>query len=1060
MYPHPSILLCAALGLAPQLALAQPIQIPADRSVAPVRKDIGDGLCATIVHVQDPVQHGIPFKQIDDALAVLNQSSQLVEDGRTSSVYRVVNLRNNDQAACGDYNGGFLLPFSDNPGAVPQGNDRNFAIRLRGYINVDVNDAQKLRRTLGILADDGARLTIGDVPITVPDVSEQHASRRLQQIQYQQPGLYPIELVYYNNGSVGVLQLAQTTELIPENTRPTNLSAMGLSLVGSPFGNIYANTELYTARFGKVQACVDCTSDSACASGSYCAKDWGSSKQEGLCQPCNSADRCGPSCAACTGATPYCSEGSCIPCPAGMSCGGIELCSFAKGACAEQSAQNQNQAYLGGCSTVPGKATSQRELQETAGVVLLALLLLRRRRRPVGLRFATLAIAIASPLAAHAQPSPNGQIGGALQLPGAAISANSQTFHPAIGPNNIITVEGSQPGKRLRPMLSALFEYSHLPLRLVSLDNRQRLADTVPSITSLHLLTGMGFTRRLSLAMDLPVVLYQQFDRATPIADVPNAPLAFGIADLRLVAKISILDNSRGGLGLAFVPQATFPTGDGTQLRGDDAYGIEPRLALDYRTRSGALIALNVGFLGRTSSQLVRLMEVSSQVRYGLGLFLPLAERFGLLAEVAGGTSTSRVENGLIYSPLEGHIGGSWTRPSGLHLSFGGGGGFTQAIGSPQFRLFASIGYLPVEKKARREEPPPAPAPAPVPAQAPPTGRLLVEKSGAGTGLVLSTPYGIDCGQSCSSEFTLGGQVLLRAYPSLGSHLVGWSGPCSGTEDCVAMVQESTRIGVEFALNEEKGGTLTIEKEGDGTGTVVSDPASIFCGKLCAAKFALGQEVHLAAKADKDSRFAGWEGPCTGIEPCVMMVQGDTRIKARFIKSQIIVTQKKLDLQGHVIHFETARAKIAIDSYHLLDEIAVILKQYSQMQLRIEGHADSVPFRVPGGNLQLSKTRAAAVVQYLIDHGIAEGRLSSEGFGDSCPVDTNQTAEGRQNNRRTEFLIVDPATGKYQRTPCVSWTPAPMAQSAKKPGRQAAQLPRQTSSQQQRPLASEPSLAK
>src|SRR5262249_55523261 len=154
----------------------------------------------------------------------------------------------------------------------------------------------------------------------------------------------------------------------------------------------------------------------------------------------------------------------------------------------------------------------------------------------------------------------------------------------------------------------------------------------------------------------------------------------------------------------------------------------------------------------------------------------------------------------------------------------------------------------------------------------------------------------------------------------------------------------------------------------------------------------------------------GWEGPCTGVEPCQILLRGDTHVRARFIKKQILVTSQKLDLQGSVIHFETAKSRILIDSYHLLDEVAVILKASSQMKLRIEGHTDGVPYGARGGNQQLSRDRAAAVVQYLVAHGIAGGGLSSAGFGDPCPVSTNRTPEGRQANRRTEFLIVDGQT--------------------------------------------------
>ena len=237
--------------------------------------------------------------------------------------------------------------------------------------------------------------------------------------------------------------------------------------------------------------------------------------------------------------------------------------------------------------------------------------------------------------------------------------------------------------------------------------------------------------------------------------------------------------------------------------------------------------------------------------------------RGGSPAAASGGTSVNNLLGGNIYSPLEGHVGGRWVHSSGVNVNLGTGLGFTQAVGSPQFRMFLSVGYLPVEKK-------------PVVVVVPPArGRLLAEKSGSGTGTVTSIPAGISCGQSCSADFKLGAQVVLTAQPGPDSRFIGWSGPCSGTGDCAVVMTGATRVGVEFARNEELRGTVTIEKEGEGLGIIASEPAGISCGKLCTASFRQDQELRLTAVPEKDSRFSGWEGPCTGLEPCTLVVRGD-----------------------------------------------------------------------------------------------------------------------------------------------------------------------------------------
>lgn len=1009
--------LLPGLLLIPALAAAQPLAIPSQSKVAAPRKDVGDGLCATVVHVQDPALGMVPFSSVDDAIGTLNKTqSRVTEDARTSSVFSRVNFKNNEPVAIGDFTDDLLFPYSDNPGASPPGNDRNFVLRLRGYINIDAADSAGLQRTLGVFADDGARLTVGGALVTVPDLDQRIASRRIRQVQYGSAGMYPIELVYYQNGSNAVLELSQSDVLVPENTKLTNLRDLGFTLVGSPRPNLFVNTELYTARAGEAPTCTECASDAACGKGNYCVKDWGPTPPDGLCQVCNVPDHCGPDCRICSGNTRICHQGGCVQCLSDSDCAAGDSCNLTLHSC---QTPIQDWRYVGGCSAggiLAGRSQAS-PLAMVAALSILALIGLRLRRRR-GLRGLLTLLIIAA--------------AGLLPTPARAeLSVNTQTFHPAIGAENIITVEGSRTGQRFRPILTGLIEYGHRPLRLIDNASGQTLAETVRHITTLHMIGGVALTRWFQLGLDLPIVLYQDFDRATPAADVPNTPASYGLGDVRVVGKVRLLNNSKSGIGLAFVPQFTFPSGDGKQLRGDDAYGIEPRFALDYRSQGGAIIALNLGFLGRTSDQVLRNLRISSQVRYGLGMYVPLPEGFGLMGEFAGGTSVATEPNGPIYSPLEGHVGGRWAHRSGFQLNLGTGMGFTDAPGSPKFRFFASVGYAPMEREKVSDPPKPTTAP------------ILVEKSGSGAGLITSLPGGIDCGQACSAEFKLGSQIVFRALPNATSRFIGWSGPCSGTEDCVVVLRGPTSIRAEFAHAEERRASLTVEKDGEGQGEILSDPSGIACGKVCSASFRIDQEVRFVAVPTKESRFAGWEGACTGTEPCTVVVRGDTRLRARFIKAQIIVQEKKLDLNGNVVHFETAKAKIDIDSFHLLDEVVLIMKENPNMRLRIEGHTDSVPFNAPGGNLQLSKDRAASVANYLVTHGILGARVSSEGYGDSCPVATNATPEGRQANRRTEFLIVDAKTGQAQSAPCVTWTPAPRgANRVKKPGAPTATPPK------------------
>ena len=105
----------------------------------------------------------------------------------------------------------------------------------------------------------------------------------------------------------------------------------------------------------------------------------------------------------------------------------------------------------------------------------------------------------------------------------------------------------------------------------------------------------------------------------------------------------------------------------------------------------------------------------------------------------------------------------------------------------------------------------------------------------------------------------------------------------------------------------------------------------------------------------------------------------------------------------HGILFSTASATIEGESTPTLKEIGDMLTAHPELKLTIEGHTDNVG--AVGANQTLSEQRAAAVKQYLVsNYGISAARLVTKGFGSSKPATSNDTLEGRQNNRRVELV--------------------------------------------------------
>ena len=117
--------------------------------------------------------------------------------------------------------------------------------------------------------------------------------------------------------------------------------------------------------------------------------------------------------------------------------------------------------------------------------------------------------------------------------------------------------------------------------------------------------------------------------------------------------------------------------------------------------------------------------------------------------------------------------------------------------------------------------------------------------------------------------------------------------------------------------------------------------------------------------------------------------------------------QNELYITGSVevpeIRFETGSADLLPASRPLLETIGAILAQNPKWTLTIEGHTDSQG--TPEANQSLSERRAKSVAQVLTQMGIAKGRLTAKGFGQSKPIAANDSADGKAQNRRVTFRI-------------------------------------------------------
>jgi len=110
-----------------------------------------------------------------------------------------------------------------------------------------------------------------------------------------------------------------------------------------------------------------------------------------------------------------------------------------------------------------------------------------------------------------------------------------------------------------------------------------------------------------------------------------------------------------------------------------------------------------------------------------------------------------------------------------------------------------------------------------------------------------------------------------------------------------------------------------------------------------------------------------------------------------------------LNMPGNLT-FATDHAEIRADFYDVLNSVVLVLNKYDKTLIEITGHTDSTGS--DAHNQQLSEARAHSVAAYFQSHDVVPERLITEGFGEKYPIASNETADGRQQNRRVELRLV------------------------------------------------------
>ena len=425
----------------------------------------------------------------------------------------------------------------------------------------------------------------------------------------------------------------------------------------------------------------------------------------------------------------------------------------------------------------------------------------------------------------------------------------------------------------------------------------------------------------------------------------------FGAGDLRLIPRWRFLGNGEG-LSLAAALDVRVPTGRADDFQGGE-FRVEPRIALDLPLAEHWL-GFNLGWMFRPRTNLIDL-GINDTLRFGVAADVLLNDWIHLVPELNLGLSLLEGQVRYEEVPVELLTAARFDVAEGWQVQGGFGTGLVGGFGAPDFRVLTGVTYRP-----------PAVSDEDLDGDGIPNERDACVD-------VAEDSDGFEDEDGCPDGDNDSDGLLDR------------------DDDCPNMAEDVDGF-------EDEDGCPDADNDSDGL--LDGDDA-------CPTQpedFDGWQDEDGCPEPDNDFDSIDDEDDACPIEPEVLNGVDDTD-GCPDEGGLILVTCESIEL-GEAVYFETDSDVIMERSFAMLDQVAGAMEVARNIELvRVEGHTDSRAS--DEHNLNLSQRRASAVVRYLERAGVASGRLTARGFGESMPIATNDTEDGMSLNRRVELVIVE-----------------------------------------------------
>jgi outer membrane protein OmpA-like peptidoglycan-associated protein len=563
-----------------------------------------------------------------------------------------------------------------------------------------------------------------------------------------------------------------------------------------------------------------------------------------------------------------------------------------------------------------------------------------------------------------------------------------QLFHPSLSQrSNAAGVSSADLLSSGAFELGLLAHYDARPLVVRSVDG-SRLYSIIDRQASLHLLGSVGLFDRLELGLDIPVILMQRGDT---IPTLPNFNLGAsdagaGPGDVRLGLKLRLFnthtEDSPGGAAMALVLEGFFPTGDQDDYQGE-GWRVSPRLVLDGVTTTGHRVSISAGYTHRSSLDAAGL-SVGGTVDWGVAI--QFRSRYvHVVPEVRGSIVVAADDFSYEEAPTEAALNLRFLPIEQLMIQAGAGVGLFQGFGAPDYRVLFGMSWMQVPDRDR-------------------DGDGIANRADA----CPEVPEDMDSFEDADGCPDVDNDA--DGIPDEPDQCPNEPEDADGFEDsdgCPDPDNDQDRIldaadrcpleAEDYNGVEDTDGCPEVDSDGDG----LLDPHDQ-CPQQPEDRDRY-QDEDGCPDPDNDG-----DGILDAVDRCPMqpeVINGFEDEDGCPDETVIQVTCASIEIRDN-IYFETNRAVIQRRSFDLLNQLAgVITSRPDIRRVSVEGHTDSRGR--DRHNLQLSQQRAASVREYLMARGVPAERLVSQGFGETRPIDDNNTPGGRAANRRVEFVILE-----------------------------------------------------